>query len=472
MSALPTLRRCAASRSSQILAVIPFMLAVVWPASALHDVYGEEASAARMTGAAGKSAASGPAAALPTLAMTQSDAAMLARGAYVAKAGDCAGCHTATQGGAPYAGGLGINSPFGTIESTNITSDPRFGIGAYSYDDFARVLRKGIARGGKRLYPAMPYTAYAKMDEADLRALYAFMMHGVAPVPKPNIKSDVSFPFNQRWGLWIWQMAFVPDKPYEPRAADDAQWNRGAYLVQSLGHCGSCHTPRGPAYQENGTDESSANFLTGSVNDHWFAPNLTGDRGSGLGRWQANEIAAFLKTGHADGNVAYGSMVQQIEDSSQYLTDDDLLAIGRYLKSLPPRGASGTYAPREDAARKPINGSRVPDTLSVGFNVYRSFCAQCHGAAGEGVRNAFPALAGNSSVLAEDTTSLIRLMVEGGNSPSTLTGPRRQQMPRFAGTLADVQIAQVLTYIRGAWGNNAQQITANDVSSLRDKLHK
>jgi mono/diheme cytochrome c family protein len=400
------------------------------------------------------------------------DVATLARGEYIAKAGDCAGCHTAAQGGAAYAGGLGLGSPFGTIMSTNITPDPRYGIGQYTYDDFARALRNGIARGGKRLYPAMPYPAFAKIDDADLRALYAYMIHGVAPVAKPNRRSDVAFPFNQRWALRFWQMAFVPREPYRLRGDHDAQWNRGAYLVQSVGHCGSCHTPRGIAYQESGTDESSSKFLTGGVNDHWFAPNLTGDPGSGLGRWRAPEIAAFLKTGHGGGNVAYGSMVEQVEDSTQYLSGDDLLAIGRYLKSLPPHDQSGTYAPQDDVARKPLNGGRVPDTLSVGFNVYRSFCAQCHGDEGKGVPHVFPALAGNSSVLAEDTTSLIRLMVEGGNSPSTLTGPPRQQMPRFADTLADVEIAQVLTYIRGAWGNNAQPVTANDVSSLRQELHK
>lgn len=405
-------------------------------------------------------------------AASRADAAVFARGEYVARAGDCAGCHTAAQNGAPYAGGLGLASPFGTIVSTNITPDPRYGIGGYTYDEFARALREGVARGGKRLYPAMPYNAFAKIDDADMRALYTYMMHGVAPVAKSNAKLDVPFPFNQRWALRFWQMAFVPRAPYRPHAGHDAQWNRGAYLVQSLGHCGSCHTPRGAAYQEKGSDETSADFLTGGVNDHWFAPNLTGDPGSGLGRWRAREIAAFLKTGHGNGNVAYGSMVEQIEDSTQYLTDDDLQAIGRYLKSLPPRNPSGTYAPQDDVARKPLNGSRVPDALSVGYNTYRSFCAQCHGDAGQGVPNVVPALAGNTSVLAEDTTSLIRLMVEGGNSPSTLTGPQRQQMPRFAGMLADVEIGQVLTYIRSAWGNNAQSITANDVSSLRQKLHK
>ncbi|MFC0398778.1 c-type cytochrome [Paraburkholderia rhizosphaerae] len=400
------------------------------------------------------------------------DAQTLARGAYVAKAGDCAGCHTAPQGGAPYAGGLRMGSPFGTIVSTNITPDPRYGIGRYTYEEFARALRTGVARGGKRLYPAMPYASFAKISDDDMRALYAYLMHSVAPVAKPSPPSDVAFPFDQRWALIVWQRIFVPRGTFKPRADRDAQWNRGAYLVQSLGHCGACHTPRGAAYQERGYDESSPKYLTGGVNDHWFAPNLTGDAGAGLGRLSAPDVAAFLKTGHGAGVVAYGSMVEQIEDSSQYLTDDDLAAIARYLKSLPPQQPYGTYAPHADVARSPQNGSRVPDSLSAGYNVYQSFCARCHRADGAGVPHVFPALAGNPSVLAEDTTSLIRLLVEGGNSPSTLTGPPRQQMPAFADTLADVQIAQVLTYLRGAWGNNAQGVTANDVSSLRQLLHK
>ncbi|MFM0125339.1 cytochrome c [Paraburkholderia sp. RL18-101-BIB-B] len=464
-----TPRALTGGRRHVALAACAIALAIAVAGIAMREVRGEDASASASSDAVSALPSAG-ASARP--AARRPDAGTLARGEYIAKAGDCAGCHTAAQGGAPYAGGLGLASPFGTIVSTNITPDPRYGIGQYTYDDFARALRKGVTRDGKRLYPAMPYNAFAKIDDADMHALYMYMMHGVVPVAKPNAKSDVAFPFNQRWALRFWQMAFVPREPYRPRADRDAQWNRGAYLVQSVGHCGSCHTPRGVAYEEKGTDEASSNFLTGGVNDHWFASNLTGDPGSGLGRWRAPEIAAFLKTGRGGGNVAYGSMVEQIEDSTQYLSDDDLLAIGRYLKSLPPRSPSGTYAPQDDVARKPLNGSRVPDALSVGYNVYRSFCAQCHGDEGRGVPNVFPALAGNSSVLAEDTTSLIRLMVEGGNSPSTLTGPPRQQMPRFADTLADVEIGQVLTYIRSAWGNNAQPITANDVSSLRQKLHK
>ncbi|CAG9229356.1 Alcohol dehydrogenase (quinone), cytochrome c subunit [Paraburkholderia sabiae] len=395
----------------------------------------------------------------------------LQRGEYVAKAGDCAGCHTAVEG-KPYAGGLGLASPFGTIMSSNITPDRQSGIGQYTYEEFARALREGVARGGKRLYPAMPYASFAKVNDDDMHALYAYMMQGVAPVAQPTPPSHVAFPFNQRWTLRFWQLAFAPKGVYTPRAGRDAQWNRGAYLVQSLGHCGACHTPRGAGFQERGYDESTKTYLTGGVNDHWFAPNLTGDNGSGLGRMNEADIASFLKTGHAGGVIAYGSMVEQIEDSSQYLTNADAQAIAHYLKSLPAQNSSGTYTPHVEPARSPVNGSRVPDELSLGFNVYRGFCASCHREDGMGVPNAFPSLAGNPSVLTEDTTSLIRLLVEGGNSPSTLTGPPRQSMPGFAATLADVQIAQVLTYIRSAWGNNAQPITANDVSSLRSKLHK
>jgi mono/diheme cytochrome c family protein len=400
------------------------------------------------------------------------DASQLARGEYLAKAADCAGCHTAPQGGAPYAGGLGMGSPFGTIVSSNITPDPRYGIGRYTYEDFERALRKGVARGGKRLYPAMPYVSFSKLSDADVHALYLYMLHGVAPVAKPTPKSDVAFPFDQRWALRFWQMAFVPSTPYVPRPRSDAMWNRGAYLVQGAGHCGACHTPRGKFYQESGLDESSSDYLVGGVNDHWFAPNLTGDMGSGLGRLTAADIAAFMKTGHGGGVIAYGSMVQHVEDSSQYLSDEDLRAIAHYLKSLPAQQPSGTYTRGADPARSSANGSRVADSLSVGFNVYQSFCASCHRADGRGVPNAFPALAGNPSVIAEDTTSLIRLLVEGGNSPATRSGPPRQSMPPFAATLADVEIAQVLTYIRGAWGNNAQSVTANDVATLRDELHK
>ncbi|CAH2895518.1 MAG: Putative diheme cytochrome c-553 [uncultured Paraburkholderia sp.] len=398
-------------------------------------------------------------------------AALVARGEYLAKASDCAGCHTAV-GGQAYGGGLGLTSPFGTIMSSNITPDRRYGIGSYSYEDFARSVREGVSPGNKRLYPAMPYASFSKMSDDDMRALYAYFMHGVKPAPEPAPPTKLAFPFNQRWVLYFWQLAFAPTEPYRPKAGRDAQWNRGAFLVQGPGHCGACHTPRGPGFQERGYDESSPMYLTGGVNDNWFGPNLTGDPGSGLGRIGEKDLAAFLKTGHGAGLVAFGSMVEQVEDSTQYLTDEDALAMAHYLKSLPAQKPSGSYEPHAQPDLPSRNGNRVDAPQSVGARVYISFCARCHGVQGAGVPNVFPRLAGNPSVITEDTTSLIRLMVEGGNSPATISGPPRQAMPGFAQTLTNAQMANVLSWIRTSWGNDARPVTANDIQSLREKIHK
>ncbi len=371
--------------------------------------------------------------------------ALIARGGYLAKAADCAGCHTAPQGGAPFAGGLGMASPFGTIVSSNITPDKQYGIGDYSYDDFARTLREGVARGGKHLYPAMPYPSFSKINDDDMHALYAYFMHGVEPVARAAPPTKLPFPFNQRWALAFWNFAFAPNGLYVVRADRDAQWNRGAYLVQSLGHCGACHTPRGPAYQERGYTESSRQYLTGGTNDHWFAPNLTGDTGAGLGRMHEDEIAAFLKSGHGGGLVSFGSMVQVVEDSTQYMDYDDLDAIVHYLKSLPPEKPSGTYEPRSLAARQTTAAARTGNIERPGAGVYLSYCAKCHGDQAQGTPQEYPKLAGNPSVLSADTTSLIRLMIEGGNSPDTRQGPPRKNMPAYAGTLTNTEIARSRT---------------------------
>ncbi|WP_427184911.1 cytochrome c oxidase assembly protein [Bordetella bronchialis] len=405
---------------------------------------------------------------------SSADAMLTARGRYVASAGDCFGCHTNPKGGAPYAGGRELWSPFGTIVSTNITPDPRHGIGGYTYEEFARALRRGVARGGKPLYPAMPYASFARMTEDDLRALYAYMMHDVPAVDQSPPPTDLPFPFNQRWMLRGWQALFVPDEVYQPRPGRDAQWNRGAYLVQTLGHCGACHTPRGPAFQERGDDETSRHFLTGGVNDHWFAPNLNSGMGSGLGRMSVDELATFMKTGHANGNMAYGSMVETVETSLQHLTDEDLRAIAVYLKSLPPNADSGRY--REDRAAAaeatPEQGNRTLDVESVGAAVYKNFCAQCHQANGMGIPGVYPRLAGNPSVLAQDKTSLMRIVMEGGRSAQTAHGPAPQHMPPFDTVLTEAQIAQVITYIRSSWGNDAPPASGAEVAQLRQALKK
>ncbi|CAB3805947.1 Alcohol dehydrogenase (quinone), cytochrome c subunit [Pararobbsia alpina] len=439
---------------------------------AVHAVVGVLLIGTCVAGAEGAKAQTAPRPSAPPM-QPSADQSLIARGAYLAKAGDCAGCHTAVNGGAPYAGGLGMASPFGTIISSNITPDPRYGIGRYSYEDFARALREGVAPGAKHLYPAMPYPSFSKLADDDVHALYGYFMHAVKPVARPNEPPQVPFPFNQRWTLTFWKWLFMPKGgPYRAHPEHDAQWNRGAYLVQSLGHCGACHTPRGVAFQERGYDEASPHYLAGGVNDHWFAANLTGDPGSGLGRVPADDLVSFLKTGHGGGLVAYGSMVEQIEDSSQYLNDDDLRAIASYLKSLPSQQPSGNYNPERPVARSAANGNRVHERQSAGATVYQSFCARCHGDRGMGNLPLYPKLAGNPSVISDDATSLIRLLVEGGNTPATLTGPPRMNMPAFAGLLSDAEMAQALTYIRSAWGNDARQVTANDVGTFRSGLHK
>jgi mono/diheme cytochrome c family protein len=396
----------------------------------------------------------------------------LSRGAYLARIGGCASCHTEPRQGAAFAGGRALRTPFGTLYSTNITPDPRTGIGRYGYDDFVRVMREGTAPGGRHLYPAMPYTAYAKVDEADLRDLFDYLQHGVKAVEQEAPANGLHFPFDQRWALRFWKMAFLPRPGYVQRPERDASWNRGAYLVQSLGHCGSCHTPRGAAYQERGYDERARHFLTGGVNDLWFASNLTGDPGSGLGRFSADALASFLATGHGNGTVAFGTMAEEIEASLQHLGEEDLRAIAGYLKSLPAQKGAGTYEPGRSTSPPRAKGNYVADVESTGAATYRGFCARCHQADGQGLAPAFPRLAGNPSLLDDDATSLIRLLLEGGQGPQTAKGPAPQQMPAFAGTLTDVQMAQVLSFVRQSWGNDARPVTTNDVSTLRRKLRQ
>jgi mono/diheme cytochrome c family protein len=407
-------------------------------------------------------------------AAASTDPALISRGEYLAKLGDCAGCHTVPKQGAPFAGGLAMGSPFGTIYSTNITPDPQTGIGHYSYADFEHALRDGVAPGGKRLYPAMPYASFTKISDADMRALYAYFMHGVQPVSHRPPETKLPFPFSQRWGLFFWDFAFVRHGRFTPDDKHDVQWNRGAYIVQSLGHCGACHTPRGPGFEERGYDESSRLYLTGGTNDHWFAPNLTGDPGSGLGRLSPRDIASFLKSGHgADVHVVtFGSMVQVVEDSAQYFNDDDLDAIAHYLKSLPAREASGAFSPNSQKAQETAVSLKTGDVERPGAGLYMSFCAKCHQADGRGESQKFPALAGNPAVLAPDTSSLIRLVLEGGSSPQTLNGPEHRKMPAFANQFTDTEIANVLSFVRATWGNEAKPVATRDVSVMRGQIKK
>ncbi|MGZ4990271.1 MAG: cytochrome c [Methylobacter sp.] len=392
------------------------------------------------------------------------------RGAYLARVGDCVACHTAGPQAPPFSGGVGLNSPFGEIYSSNITPDPVNGIGRYTLYDFSRAVRDGIDKDGSRLYPAMPYPSFTRMTDEDIRALYTYFMSAVQPSDYKPPETKLPFPFNIRLDLIFWDAFFVEHERYKPHADRDAQWNRGAYLVQSLGHCGTCHTPRGFAFQEVGYTESSSMYLTGNILDNWFASNLTGNPASGLGRWSEADIAAFLATGHGGQVTASGSMVSVIENSTQYLHKDDLNAIAHYLKSLPVHDEKAAYKPDLPGVAITLSAMITGEIERPGAGLYQAFCAKCHQETGNGEAGKFPKLAGNSSVLSENAISLIRVVLEGSKTAQTAEGPKPQEMPAFAEKFSDRQIAEVLSFIRNSWGNQASRVTPRQVASLRRKL--
>ncbi|MGD0958412.1 MAG: cytochrome c [Methylomonas sp.] len=404
-------------------------------------------------------------------AMAQTlNSADFGRGAYLARVADCVACHTAGTQSPRFAGGLAINSPFGIIYSTNITPDEINGIGRYTLNDFSRAVRNGIAKDGKRLYPAMPYPSFTAINDNDIRALYVYFLKEVQPVNYKPPATKLPFPFNLRWSLIFWDAIFTRDERYQPDPERDEQWNRGAYLVQSLGHCGACHTPRGIAFQEQAYSGDSPSYLRGALIDNWFAANLTGDNASGLGRWSEAEIATFLKTGHNEKVAAFGSMIAVVENSTQYINLDDLNAIAHYLKSLPAYGEKPSYKPDRPAVAAALSALLTGETELPGAGIYNSFCMKCHRETGIGEPDKYPKLAGNSIVLSENPSSLIRLLLEGGKTAQTAAIQKSHEMPGFAKKLSDQQIAEVLSFIRHSWGNEASPVTTRQVASLRSKL--
>jgi mono/diheme cytochrome c family protein len=402
------------------------------------------------------------AAALPALAGAQEQA--MSRGEYVARLGNCVACHSTAES-EPFAGGLKMNVPFlGNIYTTNITPDPETGIGQYTFEDFDNAMRRGVARDGHRLYPAMPYPSYAKMTEADMRALYDFFMTEVKPVKQANLPSEIPRWKAPRWPLAVWNWMFLDDAPYEPNDAYDATWNRGAYLVQGLGHCGACHTPRGWLFQERAYDERDPFFLAGAPLDHWSAPSLNGDVNSGLGRWSVEDVVEFMKHGYNDHGAAFGTMVEVVNNSTYYMSDDDLHAMAVYLKSLSP-------AREKDQSIYVYDGRGTAQLTDMKFTdpgatVYYNYCITCHGADGKGSRP-HPPLAGNQVVLDPDPSSLINLTLNG--SLRVLAGRPLDtyDMPFFRVLLNDREIADVVTFIRNNWGARRSAVTAEQVATIR-----
>lgn len=393
------------------------------------------------------------------------DQNLIKQGEYLARAGDCVACHSAKDG-KPFAGGLPMETPIGTIYSTNITPD-KTGLGDYSFEDFDKAVRHGVAKNGSTLYPAMPYPSYASVTEPDMQALYAYFMHGVAPVAQENKASDIPWPLSMRWPLMGWRWMFAPAvADYKAAPGADAVISRGAYLVEGLGHCGACHTPRALTMQEKSLNAGEGNtFLSGSAPlEGWIAKSLRGDHKDGLGSWSEVQLVQFLKTGRSDRSAVFGGMSDVVTHSMQYMTDADLTSIARYLKSLPandPNDQPHQYD--KQVAQALWRG----DDSKRGASVYIDNCAACHRTDGHGYTRVFPALAGNPVLQSQDPTSLINIVLKGGTLPATHTAPSTFTMPGFAWRLSDQEVADVVSFIRNSWGNKGEPVKASTVTDLR-----
>jgi mono/diheme cytochrome c family protein len=395
-------------------------------------------------------------------------------GAYLAHAGDCSACHTA-RGGQPFAGGVPIHTPIGTIYSTNITPDRETGIGRYSEDDFLKAMREGVAQDGHHLYPAMPYPSFTRVSRHDLSALYVFFMQGVEPVYRPNRPTKLNWPLSMRSLMAVWNALYLTKGEYASVQEKSASWNRGAYLVQGLGHCGDCHTPRGLAGQvKSDSEQDGSHYLAGATLDNWRASTLTGDRVTGLYAWSREEIVEVLRTGRTARVAAIGVMADVVAKSTQYLNDQDLMAIAGYLKSLPPATNQGENTP--DIAMQASNTSvatqalRAGNTEPRGSRVYLDNCNACHRSDGSGARRTFPDLAKNETINAHDPVSLIHLVLAGSAMPSTHTAPSAIAMPDLGWRLSDGEIADVLSFIRASWGNHTAEVSSDEVRNVRKTL--
>ena len=395
----------------------------------------------------------------------QAAAVGISHGEYVARLGNCVACHSIPEG-EPLAGGLKMAVPMlGNIYATNITPDDTHGIGMYTFDEFDRVMRTGVARDGHRLYPAMPYPSYAKMSEQDMRALYDFLMNEVEPANEPNLPSDITGFKSQRWPLAIWNLLTVDDNPYTPDDSKSDLFNRGAYLVEGLGHCGACHTPRGLLMQEKALDSSDSDYLSGAPLDHWMASSLNGDPNSGLGRWEEADIVEFLKTGHNRFGTAFGTMVEVVNNSTAHMSDDDLQGMAEYLKSLPAVAESGaTPYSYSDAETQQL---LALDFSKTGSQVYYEYCSNCHVTSGAGYYPYQPPLASNPVVMDPDPSSLINITLNGSLRVIADEGPDVNDMPYFRQLLSDQQIADAITFIRSSWGNSAPPVSAGQVTEIR-----
>ena len=380
------------------------------------------------------------------------DPALIAKGEYLAIAGDCVSCHTA-QGGDRYAGGRVLPTPFGNIPSPNITPDHDTGLGNWSFEDFWQALHAGKGRHGEFLYPVFSYTSFTKVSRDDALAMFAYLQ-SLAPVHAPAQKPSLEFPYSVRSSLKAWRALYFHEGEFQHDPSKSDTWNRGAYLVQGLGHCNECHAPR----DSLGGQEGKASLAGGQIPaQNWYAPDLSTQANGGLAGWSEQDIVDLLKTGQSARGAAFGPMADVVVQSTQHLHDDDLRAIATYLQSLPARSANASEALQIDTRA----------VMAQGAKVYGERCADCHGKDGNGVAGIYPPLNGNSSVNERTGINAMRVILLGGFAPVTKGNPRPYSMPPFAQQLSDADVAAVVTYIRRSWSNTASVVLERDVVKYR-----
>ncbi len=381
--------------------------------------------------------------------------AQIALGKYLALAGNCAGCHTA-RGGALYAGGRAIETPFGSVYSSNLTPDLKTGLGSWTPENFWRALHNGKSKDGSLLYPAFPYPNYTRVTRADADALFAYL-RTLAPVSQANREHALKFPYNNRFLLAGWRALYFKPGVYKPDAGRDTEWNRGAYLVQGLGHCNACHTGRDALGGTNIKSDLAGGMIP-MLN--WYAPSLTSDTEAGLGNWETKQIVDLLKTGVSERGAVFGPMSEVVYMSLQHLTAGDVEAMAGYLKSLPQTAAAADSVP-------PVAKKETERVMTLGARLYDEHCADCHAATGAGMPPAYPPLAANRALTMRSAVNPIRMVLNGGFAPGTAGNPRPYGMPPFRPLLNDDEVAAVVSYIRNSWGNRAGLVSPIEVDRYR-----
>ncbi|WP_058972330.1 c-type cytochrome [Type-D symbiont of Plautia stali] len=383
---------------------------------------------------------------------TAADSAAIERGRYVAIASDCTACHTMPESKLPLAGGYKISTPFGGIYASNITPDSETGIGSWTERDFFRAVRHGKGKEGEHLYPAMPYNAYVKLTDQDMHDLWMYM-RSVKPVHYQVPETNLGFPYNIRLAMMGWNLLFFKNAGFQMDNSQSAQWNRGAYLVEGPEHCAACHTAK------NLIGGDSSDYLQGGNLGEWHAPDITPNPHTGIGSWSEQQVVDYLRLGSNHVAVASGPMAEAVTNSTQHLTDDDLRAIAVYLKQVP---ASTTTLPQ------PLSLDNAQ--MKMGENVYSANCTACHNSDGKGIPNLAASLAGNPGLLADDTSSIITTVLQGGRGAVTAGNPTSGAMPSFAWKLSDEQVAAAATYLRNSWGNAAKPVSVEEVAKARAQL--